>query len=147
MGATKAGSKFMCKPTYDKFPVDEFRAPIITNVSALEMGISAELVAVTDQLLASYMLPGVGTRATGAGYDYTTIGVKAIAYDCVMNVFQLIEDTTKYGWFLLYNAINDSGVEWAQARKELGFNPVNMVGFEVTTRASTDTLGQFGKQI
>jgi hypothetical protein len=93
------------------------------------------------------MLPGVGTRGTGAGYDYTSIGVKAIAYDCVINVFQLIEDVTKYGWFQLYSAINDSGVEWAQSRKELGFTPVNMVGFEVTTRASTDTLGQFGKQI
>lgn len=147
MGATKSGAKLMCKATYDKFSVDEFRAPIITNVAALEMGISAELVGVTDMILAAYLLPGVGTRATASGYDYTTIGIKAIAYDCVIDVYQLIEDVTKYGWFQLYNAINDSGVEWAQSRKELGFTPVSMVGYEVTTRASADTLGQFGKQI
>lgn len=147
MGATKGGSKVMIKSTQIKFNVDEFRAPIITNIDTIEMGISAELVGVTEMQLMAYLLPGVGTRATSSGYDYVTIGSKAIAYDCQLLVFPLIEDTTKFGWFMLYNGLNDTGVEWAIARKELGFTPVSLVGYEVTSRAATDTLGQYGKQI
>lgn len=147
MGATKSGAKLMVKSEQTKLFVDEFRAPIITNIDSVNMGISAELIGVTDMQLAAYLLPGVGTRATASGYDYVTVGIKAIAYDCVLEVFQLIEDTSKYGWFMLYNALNESGIEWAQARKEAGFTPVSFVGYELTSRASTDTLGQFGKQI
>lgn len=147
MGATKAGSKVMAKSSNTKYYVDEFRAPIVTNLDTVEMGISAELVGVTDQELLAYLLPGVGTRATASGYDYTTIGAKAIAYDCILLVYPLIEDTTKFGWVQLYSALNDVGVEWATGRKELGFTPVSFVGYEVTSRAATDTIGQIGKQI
>ena len=59
----------------------------------------------------------------------------------------MIEDTTKWGVFNIYSALNDSGVEWAQSRKELGFTPANFVGYEITSRAATDTLGNFWKQI
>lgn len=147
MGATKEGSKLMVKSELEKFYVDEFRGPIVTNVQTVNMGISAELVGVTDMQLAAYLLPGVGTRSTASGYDYVTVGTKAIAYDCVVLTYALIEDTTKTGWFMLYNAINDSGVEWAQSRKTFGGTPVSLVGYEVTSRATADTLGQFGKTI
>lgn len=147
MGATKSGAKLMVKSEQTKVYVDEFRAPIITNIDSVNMGISAELVGVTDMQLAAYLLPGVGTRATASGYDYVSVGTKAIAYDAVIEVFQLIEDTSKYGWFMLYNALNESGVEWAQSRKEMGTTPVSFVGYELTSRATTDTIGQFGKQI
>lgn len=147
MGATKAGAKLMAKSSLTKHYVDEFRAPIVTSIDTVEMGISAELVGVTDMQLAAYLLPGVGTRATGSGYDYVTVGSKAIAYDCCVLTYALIEDTTKSGWFMLYNCLNDTGVEWAQSRKELGATPVSLVGYELTSRATADTLGQFGKTI
>lgn len=147
MGATKSGSKLMVKSTQNKVYVDEFRSPIITSIEEVNMGISAELIGVTDMQLAAYLLPGVGTRATASGYDYVTVGTKALAYDCVLLTFQLIEDTAKYGWFQLYNALNDTGIEWAQARKEVGFTPVSFVAYELTSRAAADTTGQFGKQI
>lgn len=147
MGATKAGAKLMAKASLTKHYVDEFRAPIITNVDTVEMGISAELVGVTDMQLAAYLLPGVGTRSTASGYDYVTVGSKAIAYDCCVLTYALIEDTTKTGWFMLYNCLNDTGVEWAQSRKELGGTSVSLVGYELTSRATADTLGQFGKTI
>lgn len=147
MGATKSGAKLMVKTSLQKYYVDEFRAPIITSVDTVEMGISAELVGVTDMQLAAYLMPGVGTRSTSTGYDYVTVGSKAIVYDCVCLTYSLIEDSTKTGWFMLYNAINDNGVEWAQARKELGGIPANFMGYELTSRATADTLGQFGKTI
>lgn len=147
MGATEEGSKVLIKPTLTGFAVDEFRADIVKNLDKVEMGISASLVGVTDMQLAAYLLPGVATRATASGYDYMSIGSKAIVYDCIALTVPLIEDTTKIGWSMIYNALNDPGVEFAVARKKLGFTPINLVGIEVTSRASTDTLGQVGKQI
>lgn len=147
MGATKGGSKVMAKTSLQKFYVDEFRAPVVTNIETIEAGLGGELIGVTDMQLAAYLLPGVGTRSTSTGYDYVTLGTKAIAYDCVCLTFELIEDTSKSGWFMLYNALNDTGVEWAQARKEFGGMPFSFVGYELTSRATADTLGQFGKTI
>lgn len=147
LGATKAGSKVMVKSTLNKFFVDEFRGAIITNVDAIEMGISAELVGVTDAQLLAFLLPGVGTRSTSSGYDQVTIGAKAITYSSCALIFPLIEDTTKFGIFHVYSAVNDPGVEWASSRKELGFTPASLLGYEITTRAVTDTLGNIWKQI
>jgi hypothetical protein len=147
-GATKAGSKLMIKSTQTKFYVDEFRAPIITNIDTIEMGISAELVAVTDHEVITKLLPGVGTYATtAASFEEVRVGIKAIAYECVALIFPLIENTTKFGVFNIYSSLNDTGVEWTQSRKELGFMPVSFVGYEITTRAATDTLGNYWKQI
>lgn len=147
-GATKAGSKLMIKSTQTKFYVDEFRAPIVTNIDSIEMGISAELVAVTDMDVITKLLPGVGTYATTAStFKEVRVGIKAITYECVALIFPLIEDTAKYGIFNIYSALNDTGVEWTQSRKELGFMPVSFVGYEITSRAATDTLGNYWKQI
>lgn len=147
MGATKGGSRVMVKSELQNYTVDEFRAPIVTSLNAISMGISAEIVGVTDMQLMAYLMPGMGTRSTGSGYDYITIGSKAITYDCTLLTYPLIEDTTRYGWAMLYSSLNDSGVEWAQSRTELGGVPISLVAYEVTTRAAADTLGQIGKQI
>jgi len=147
LGATKGGAKLMVKTTLQKFYVDEFRGAVVTNVDAVEMGISAELVGVTDMELMAWMLPGVGTRATASGYDEVAIGAKAIGYDSIALIFPLVEDITKFGVFHVYNGLNDAGVEWAQSRKEQGFTPLSIVAYEVTSRAATDTLGKIWKQI
>lgn len=146
-GATKAGAKLMIKSTMTKFFVDEFRGPIVTNIDLVEMGIAAELVGITDLDVMTHLLVGVGTYATASGYKQIRVGTKAIAYQSIAHIFPLIEDTTKYGIFNLYSALNDAGVEWAQSRKELGFTPANFVGYEITSRAATDTIGSFWKQI
>lgn len=146
-GATKAGSKLMIKSSLTKYYVDEFRGPIVTNLDTVEMGISADLVGVTDMDVITNLLPGVGTYATASGYKQVRVGVKAIAYQSVALIFPLIEDTTKFGIFNLYSALNDTGVEWAQGRKELGFTPVSFVAYEITSRAATDTMGSYWKQI
>lgn len=147
MGATTGGVEFMCKSSMKKYTVDEFPSPIISNIESVEMGIKGNLVAVTDMIGVAAMLPGVATRSTSTGYDYMTIGTKAVAYDCFLDIYQLIEDSTKYGWFQIYNGLNDAGVGWTQKRTEMGSIPVNIVGFSVTSRATGDTVGQIGKQI
>jgi hypothetical protein len=147
LGATKAGAKFMVKSTVTNVQVDEFRAPISSFVDAVQMGISAELVGVTHSELLAFLLPGVGTYSTASGYKQVTIGSKAIVYSSIACIFPLIEDVTKYGVFHIYSGLNDAGVEWAQARTELGGTPVSFVGYEITSRAVADTLGNVWKQI
>jgi hypothetical protein len=152
-GATDKGAKLMIKSSMDKFSVDEFRGPVATNIGSIEMGISASLVAITDMDVMTHLLPGVGTYSTGiASGDYVAfkmiqVGIKAITYQSVACIFPLIEDTSKWGVFNIYSALSDSGVEWEQARTTRGSTPANFMGFELTSRAATDTLGQYWKQI
>jgi hypothetical protein len=146
-GATTGGSKVMAKSSNTKYYVDEFRAPIVTSIDTVEMGISAEVVGVTDSEFLAFLLPGVGTYATGSGFKEVRIGTKAITYSSIALIYPLIEDTTKVGVFHLYSAINDVGVEWAVSRKALGSTPVSFVGYEITTRAATDTIGNIWNEI
>lgn len=150
-GVTKAGVKPMIKPSYDKFYADEFRGPIVTNIGQLDMAMSGELLAVTDIVAMTEMLSGIGTYATGAlsgddaAYTELRIGTKTITYQSIALIFALIEDTTEWGVFHIYSALNDAGLEWTQSRKDMGSVPFNFTGFEITTRAVTDTMGNYWK--
>ena len=147
LGATKAGAKVMVKGTIDKISVDEFRSPVISTVGGSEMGISAELAAVNDTNVLTWMLPGIATRSiTAATSEQVKIGITAIVYTSAIHIFPLQADQTKYGYFHIYNGLNDTGVAWAISRKEAGFTPISIVGFELTTRAATDTMGCIFKQ-
>lgn len=146
-GETRAGAKHSIKPTYAKYYADEFRGPIVTNVDAVEMSIAAELLAVTDMDVVKNLLAGVATYSTASGYKQNTVGALAIVYQCLASIFPLIEDTAKWGVFNIYSTLNESGIEWEQSRKALGGMPVMFSGYEVTTRAAADTLGNYWKQI
>lgn len=146
-GATQEGSKLSIKSTMTNYFVDEFRGPIIKNVDEVQMMIAASLVGVTKHELMAFLLPGVGTYGTAAGYKQIQIGQLAIVYSCVALIFPLIEDTTKVGVFNIYKSLNDAGVEFDVGRKKLGFTPVNMTGHEITSRVVTDTLGNYWKEI
>lgn len=146
-GITREGAKHSIKPTYKKYYADEFRGPIVTNIDELEMMLAAELLAVTDLDVVKNLLAGIGTYSTSSGYKQVAIGTLAIAYQCLASIFPLIEDPTKWGVFNLYSTVNEAGVEWQQSRKALGGMPVSFSGYEVTTRAATDTMGNYWKQI
>lgn len=151
LGATKSGAELMIASDLQKYPVDEFRAPIVTSINSISMGIACELVAVTDHVAMTYMLPGVGTYATGAlsgddaAYTELRIGTKAITYASTALIFGLVEDTAEWGIFHIYSALNDAGLKWRQSRTEMGFTGCNFVGFEITSRAITDTIGNYWK--
>lgn len=146
-GVTDKGSKFGIKVSYTDFYGDEFRGPLVTTVDKVEMNIAATLLAVTDMDVIKNILAGVGTYSTASGYKQVTIGALAIAYQSVVNIFPLVEDPTKVGVFALYSAINKAGVEWDQARVSRAGIPVDFMAYEVTTRATADTLGNYWKQI
>lgn len=146
LGATTAGTKLMAKATYTSYNVDEFRAPIATNIDAVEMAISANLVGVTDLELMEILTPGLGTYSTASGYKQLTMGARAIVYTGIAFIFPLISDPTKYGVWHLYKALNTTGLEFTAARKELGSTPVSFTGYEITTRSAVDTIGSYWMQ-
>lgn len=152
-GFTKGGVDLMVAPTFDKYKADEFRGPIITNISDLQMGIAGEFGAITDLVAMTKLLSGVATYATGAlsgddaAYTEMRIGTKAITYQSLAAIFELRETAGEWGIFHLYSALNDSGIKWKQSRTEQGFTPFNFVGFEITTRALTDTMGNVWKTV
>lgn len=146
-GVTQSGAKLDIKVTYNDFQADEFRGPLATIVTSVAMSIDMSLEAGTDMDVVKNLLAGVGTYATGAGFKEVAIGSLTIAYQCVAHVFPLVEDPTKVGVFMIYNGINKTGVGFEQARTKQGVIPVNFMGYEVTTRALTDTLGKYWKQI
>lgn len=147
-GGTKSGAKLMIKSALIKQNIDELRAPFSASVDTLEMGISAELVGVLDAVLRAFLLPGVATYATTAStFRETRIGITPLVYSSIAHIYPLIENTAKFGVFHIYSSLNDVGVEWAQSRKEVGFTPVSFVGFEISTRVATDTLGNAWEQI
>lgn len=146
-GVTKDGSKLSVKVSYIKHRGDEFRGPLLAVVDEVEMMIACSLLAVTDMDVIKNILAGVGTYSTASGYKQVNIGSLAIAYQSLACIFPLIEDTTKFGIFNIYSGINESGIEWQQGRKTMGEIPVAFNGYEVTTRAATDTMGNYWKQI
>lgn len=146
-GVTREGAELGILPKYTKYFGDEFRGPLVTNVDEVEMSLAAELLAVTDMDVVKNLLAGVGSYSTSTGYKQVAVGALAIVYQCLAGIFPLIEDTTKWGVFNLYSTINEQGIKWKQSRKALGGMPVMFSGYEVTTRAATDTLGNYWKQI
>ena len=148
MGGTKAGVKCSIKSSLLKFSIDEQRAPIISNIDSVQMSCSGELVATTDMDVMTLLLPGVATYATTAStFKENRIGITPITYQCSAHIWQLVEDVTKYGIFNMYSSLNDPGVEFTVARKELGFTPFSFMGFDIPSRVATDTQGNYWKTI
>ncbi len=146
-GVTDKGVKFTIKPTYTDFGADEFRGPLTTAVTAVEMAISGALIGITDMDVIKNILAGVATYSTSSGYKQNTIGALALAFQSVVDIFPLFEDSTKVGVFAIYSGLNKSGVEWDQGRTTRGATPFQIMAYEVTTRATADTLGNYWKQI
>lgn len=152
-GYTKGGVDLMVAPSYDKFYGDEFRGPIITSIGELQMGIAGEFGGVTDFVAMTKLLSGIATYATGAlsgddaAYTEMRIGTKAITYASIAAIFELRETAGEWGIWHLYSALNDAGLKWKQSRKEQSFSAFNLVGFEITTRAATDTMGNIWKTV
>lgn len=147
LGATQAGTKVMIKSQIEDYFVDEFAAPVATNVSQVDATMEGALVGVTDMDLLELLTPGMGTQAAGSGYDEVTMGQRAIVYTSVCLIAPLIEDTTKVIVVQFYKAINTTGAEINFGRKDLAFTPFNFKAYEVTTRAATDTLANVWKEV
>lgn len=148
LGMTREGATLSVTPTYEEYFADEFSAPIKSKMSGLEATLTAELLQVTDEDILQKVMSGFGTYSTAAGYKQNTLGIGVQAFTGLALIFPLEADPTKYGVFHLYQAYCSTGLDALQVSRK-AMSGINTVwkGTDITTRATTDTLGNYWKQI
>jgi hypothetical protein len=147
-GHTSEGWEVTAAAATSDIEVDEQVAPVDTVISSLAVALAANLVQTQDIAgLLRYLASGFGTYATGSGFEEIRLGITDLSYMSVALITPTKADATKALVYNLYRAKNDSGLANQIKRKGMGNNPVAFKGFGITSRASTDTVGNFWKQI
>jgi len=148
LGHTTDGWEMTAKKTAEDLTLDEVVVPIDTVVTALDVGLAANLAQTQDVTgVLQHLVSGFGTYSTAAGYEQITLGITTIAYLGVALIFPTKADAAKFMIYNLYRAVNDSGLANQIKRKGLGNNPVAFKGYGITSRAAVDQCGAFWKQI
>jgi hypothetical protein len=135
------------KATRQDFFVDEILPPIDTKLQQVEMSIKASLHGIADEVITGLVLAGFGTYTTAAGYKQNTIGYATDAFTGIALIAPMREDPTKVLIFHLYKAINDSGLEFGVTKTALGASEAMFKGYAITTRATSDQIGNYWWQI
>jgi hypothetical protein len=147
LGATQAGAVLKVGMSMQEYTVDEFKAPVVTEVEGVAASIEGSFAGILDTALLALLSPGVGTAGTGSGYAEIALGSKPLAYTSIAIIAPRHDDPTKMVVAQLYRALNTTGFEANFARTAMGFTPFNFKGYEVTTRAAADTLGKFWHEV
>lgn len=147
-GHTTEGWEMTAAAQVEEQSVDEQVAAIDSIISQLNVGLAANLAQTQDiSGLLQYLASGFGTYATGSGFEEIRLGITGLSYMSVALITPTKNDATKFLIYNLYRSKNDSGLANQIKRKGLGNNPVAFKGFAITSRAATDTVGNFWKQI
>lgn len=150
LGMTREGSTGAITPTFEDFFADEFPSAIKSRMTAVDMSVSCEILQVVDHAALSLCCQGWGTPGTDSStYEEITVGQAAsINYQSLALIFPLEADPTKFGVFHLYQAFVDGGLTALQiSRKIMSGATINFKGTAITTRAATDTVGNFWHDI
>lgn len=143
LGLTRAGATFTVKPSFETYMADEYASPIKTLMGGLEGSIEAELLQIFDLEVLKVLTAGFGTFATASGYDEFSLGIGTQAYSSVALIFPTEADITKFAICHLYKAFNESGIDSiGLTRKDMSGLKVRFRGIDITTRATTDSLGK-----
>lgn len=146
LGMTKEGATFTFKPSVENYYADEFRSPIKAVIAETEAMISAELLQVEDFNVLKALTAGFGTFASdmGAGYKQLTMGTGTLTYTSLALIWPTEADPTKFAVAHLYKCYNESGLDGLTiGRQNQGGLAVSFRGIDITTRAVTDTLGNY----
>lgn len=148
LGHTSEGWEMTAAASTEDMTVDEQVAPIDTSVSDLAVALAANLVQTQDiSGVLQHLVSGFGTYATAAGYEQIQLGITTIVFTASALITATKNDATKFMVYNLYKSKNDSGLANQIRRRALGNNPVAFRGYGITSRAATDTVGNFWKQI
>jgi hypothetical protein len=148
LGHTTEGWEMTAAASSEDLNVDEQVAPIDTAISEVNIALAANLAQTQDiSGTLQHIVQGFGTYGTAAGYEQIQLGITPIVYTPCALIFPTKNDVTKFAVYNLYKSKNDSGLANQVRRRGLGNNPVAFRGYAITTRAATDTVGNFWKQI
>lgn len=127
---------------------DEQVAPVDSVISSLNVALAANLGQTQDiSGVLRYLVSGFGTYGTAAGYEQIQLGITTLVYTPCALITPTKADATKFMVYNLYRSKNDAGLANQIRRRGLGNNPVAFKGFGITSRALTDSVGNWWKQI
>lgn len=148
LGHTTEGWEMTAATSTEDVNVDEQVAPVDTLLNDLAVALAANLAQTQDVSgVLQHLVSGFGTYATAAGYEQIQLGTSTLVYTASALITPTKNDATKFMVYNLYKSKNDSGLANQIKRRGLGSNPVSFRGYAITSRAATDTVGNFWKQI
>src|SRR5687767_10385982 len=148
LGHTSEGWEMTAAASTEDMTVDEQVAAIDTSISDLAVALAANLVQTQDiSGVLQHLVSGFGTYGTAAGYEQIQGGITTITFTASALITPTKNDATKFMVYNLYKSKNDSGLANQIKRRGLGNNPVAFRGYGITSRAATDTVGNWWKQI
>lgn len=148
LGHTSEGWEMTANASTEDLSVDEQVAPIDSFVTELAVALAGNLVQTQDiSGVLQHLVQGFGTYGTAAGYEQIQLGITSLVYTPCALITPTKNDSTKFLVYNLYKSKNDSGLANQIKRRVMGSNPVAFRGYAITSRAATDTVGNFWKQI
>lgn len=148
LGHTTEGWEMTATTTTEDQFLDEQVAPVDSVINEAAIALAANLAQTQDiSGVLQHLVSGFGTYGTAAGYEQIQLGITPLVYTPSALIFPTKADVTKFMIYNLYRSKNDSGLANQIRRRGLGNNPVSFKGYAITSRAATDTIGNFWKQI
>jgi hypothetical protein len=148
LGHTTEGWEMTASVTSEDQTVDETPNPVDTILNELAVALAANLAQTQDVSgVLQHLIQGFGTYGTAAGYEQIQLGTTPLVYTPCALIFPTKADVTKFMIYNLYKSKNDAGLANQIRRRGLGNNPVSFKGYAITSRAATDQVGNFWKQI
>lgn len=148
LGHTIEGWEMKAEVSTEDQYFDEQPTAVDTVINELVVALAASLGQTQDiSGVLQHLISGFGTYGTAAGYEQIQIGTTPLVYTSSALITPTKADATKALIYHLYRSKNDSGLANQIKRKGLGSNPVSFRGYAVSSRAATDTVGNFWKQI
>jgi hypothetical protein len=148
LGHTTEGWEVQAAAEVEDQFFDEIAAAVDSVINQINVSLAANLGQTQDiSGVLRYLVSGFGTYGTAAGYEQIQLGIATLVYTSCALITPTKADATKFMIYHLYKAKNDSGLANQIKRRGLGSNPVSFKGFAITSRALTDSVGNWWKQI
>lgn len=147
IGMSTGGATLSLKGSTEDFFADELANPIFSLNTASDASIAFNALQVLDMPVMRLLSPYTGTTFTGTGYDGMTFGQKSLIYTSLAYIFPVQGSSTQFAVWHLYRTINTEGIGFTVTRKGMSETAATFKGYDVTGRATTDTLGSYWKMI
>lgn len=151
LGLTETGAKISGTFTESSEDADELSAPANKIISAEQMTVETTYKQIEDFTINQMMTPtgkSVVTAGVAEGIQFGGAPtIAAAAKPNVLCVGPLTSDPTKYMAFMLYSAINTSGIGFNWTKKASGGIPVKLEGQSIATRTAGNQVGAWWKTL
>lgn len=144
IGLSKDGADLLYKPTTENQMADELTSPYRSSLTDEEIMISPKgnlQIGQNLTLTVKQMLGGT-LSAPALKSKITAGGLSALTYFSVLAIWAQPEAPTKYMYWLLYRAFNDSGLAMTISRKSDASSDLAFRGFADSSRAAGDQILQ-----